>query len=203
MKNKRLFKNLTASALTLTSVLAFSSTAFADPVQFSPILSSDGVPSGEEGATIENTLNTERTLTFKKVFTGGSFKSWTERTTEDAKLLKFTANQTEAKDYNSSKIDVTDFDNIFTMYRNNTKMSEITPNKGKRVTIGSTVTGSNDYTVQLMKIDDVTDTSGNATTTITYQIKIDNEDASGQPYTFSIGEKADATKDYSSSNKDN
>lgn len=193
MKNKRLFKNLTASALTLTSVLAFSSTAFAD----NPAPFTTSATTGKEEATITNTLNTERTLTFKKVFTGGSFKSWTERTTEDAKLLKFTANQTEAKDYNSSKIDVTDFDNIFTMYRGGTKMTS------NRVDIGTKVIDTDNYTVQLMKIDDVTDTSGNATTTITYQIKIDNEDASGQPYTFSIGEKADATTYYSSSNKDN
>lgn len=184
MKNKKLFKSLTTSALILTSAMAFSSSAFAAPVSFAG-----------DVAEITNTFNTEKTLTFTKVFKGGNFANWAARNV-DGSLNKFTT--------------ASEFENLFKLERATKKNMDgkyifddsdpaYTPTALTYINATTSTIGTDNYKVTVNPTV-VDSTDGNSSSTITYTITVDAEDENAEPYIFRISESPNATTQYKSSN---
>ncbi len=183
MKNKKLFKSLTTSALILTSAMAFSSSAFAKPVEFE-----------NNVATITNTRNTMATLTFKKVFKGGGYTGWTDRETKDTSLADFD--------------DASKFKTIFTLKRGFKDSSGNITWEDTVLDINNSLSDNNllesnyhnYYKVEVTKTDEH-DNADDGTDTITYTIKIDADDNNGKSYVFGIEENSTAAPSYYSEHK--
>lgn len=190
MKNKKLFKSLTTSALILTSAMAFSSSAFAAPAVFDQ---NDEAGNPNSLTTITNTRNTMATLTFKKVFKGGGYTGWTDRKTKDTSLADFD--------------DASKFKTIFTLKRGFKDSSGDITWENTVLDINNSLSDNNllessyhnYYKVEVTKTDEHDNTDG--TDTITYTIKIDADDDNGKSYVFGIEENSTAAPSYYSEHK--
>lgn len=173
MKNKKLFKSLTTSALILTSAMAFSSSAFADPVEFK---------NGE--ATITNYNLTK--LTFTKVFkNSNSSSTWAERKAADPKLAAFT--------------DFTQFNQKFKLVRNNSD-SDTPLNPARGNTIDEQKADVLNDAKYIVTVKTAPADEAKNDISIVYEILVDGyDDTNKQSYTFKISEYTDATTDYESS----
>ena len=163
MKNKKLFKSLTTSALILTSAMAFSSSAFADAKEFTLNTATNNLE-----AEITNTFIDDKiTLIFTKKFTGGEFQTWEQRKLHDSNLAKF-----ENKD---------EFKNIFTLQRKVSTADDSTYENMEQKNDAVYISNTKYYRV-------ISATADNDTSTIVYKIEVDKNTPDATTYSFRIDE---------------